>query len=138
MEDKVQLLIHVDDVMFIGELDYIDKVFLLGLKATFEISETILRSPGDEMSFLKRTYRLEADGLSILPGRYGEDMIEAFEKRYSSVKIQNIPGAEIQEPDSSSLLGYEEASLYRSLVGSGIYLGQERWDVCFPVKELAS
>ena len=35
-------------------------------------------------------------------------------------------------------MGYEEASLYRSLVGSGIYLGQGRWDVCFAVKDLAS
>ena len=114
-------------------------MFLPDLKATFEISETILKNPGDEMSFLKRTYRLEVDGLSILPGRYGEDMIEAFEKRYSPIKIQRVPaGSEIQEPESSPLLGYEEASLYRSLVGSGIYLGQERWDVCFAVKELAS
>ena len=139
MEDKVQLFIHVDDVMFIGEIGYVQEVFLPELKKAFEISETILKSPGDEMSFLKRTYRLEPDGLSILPGRYGEDMIEAFEKRYSAVKLQNVPaGAEIQEPDGSPLLGYEEASLYRSLVGSGIYLGQERWDVCFAVKELAS
>ena len=66
--------------MFIGELDYIEKASLPDLKAAFESPKTILKNPGNEMSFLKRTYRLEAGGLSILPGRYGEDIIEAFEK----------------------------------------------------------
>ena len=42
-------------------------------------------------------------------------------------------GPEILEPDGTTLLG-----LYRSLVGCGIYLSQERLDVSYTVKELAA
>ena len=67
--------------------------------------------------------KLEESGLSILPGRYADDMIEAFEAKYGMVRAQKVPaGPEIQEADRTSLLSYEEATFFRSLVGSGIYL----------------
>ena len=42
------------------------------------------------------------------------------------------------EPDGPVELKPELASLYRSLVGCGIYLSQERPDVSYTIKELAS
>ena len=57
-------------------------------------------------------------------------MIEAFEKRYGPVKLQQVPcGDDAQEISTSGPLLMEEAKLYRSLVGSGIYLSQERIEV---------
>ena len=52
----------------------------------------------------------ENSGLAIVPGRYTEDMIEAFEAKYGAVKAQKVPsGPEIHENDGTSLLGYDEA-----------------------------
>ena len=79
------------------------------------------------------------NGLKVHPGKYAENMVEAYESKMGKAKIQKLPcGPEILEPDGTTLLGYELASLYRSLVGCGIYLSQERLDVSYTMKELAS
>lgn len=78
---SVYVLIHVDDLMFYGDSSEVEK-FIQVLKGKFEISISHMKDVGDEFQFLKRTYRLEEDGLSIRPGRYSEDMIENYEKAY--------------------------------------------------------
>ena len=74
-----------------------------------------------------------------MPGRYAESLIESFEAKYGNVKVQNVPcGDEAQEISNAVLLPPDEASLYRSLVGSGIYLSQERIELGYVIKQLAS
>ena len=54
-------------------------------------------------------------------------------------KVQKLPcGPEMLEQDGTALLNGELASLFRSLVGCGVYLSQERMDVSFAIKGLAS
>ena len=43
---KMMLLIHVDDVMFVGEKDYVMEQFIPDLKQSFEISEQHLSGRG--------------------------------------------------------------------------------------------
>ena len=98
--DQLRFLIHVDDVMFMRKRNYLEQIFLPEIKKFFDISESTLTKPGDEISFLRRTYVFEQSGLSILLGRYANDMIEAFEAKYGMVKAQKVPaGPEIQEAD---------------------------------------
>ena len=53
--------------------------------------------------------------------------------------MQRLPApGDIQDADGSKVVSYEDASTYRSIVGMGIYLAQERFDLSFVVKELAS
>jgi hypothetical protein len=74
-----------------------------------------------------------------MPGRYAESLIESFEAKYGNVKVQHVPcGDEAQEISNAVLLPPDEASLYRSLVGSGIYLSQERIELGYVIKQLAS
>eukprot|EP00435_Cladocopium_sp_Y103_P032112 s1247_g8.t1 len=132
------LLLHVDDVMFCGLKDEVNKL-IAELKTAFTISHKVAQYPGDQFEFLRRTYVLREDGLDIMPGRYAENMIEAFESKYGPVKLQHVPcGDDAQEISTSSLLPADEASLFRSLVGSGIYLAQERIELGFVIKQLAS
>ena len=94
--------------------------------------------PGDKFEFLKRTYELCEDGINVLPGRYAETMIESFEAKYGKIKAQQVPcGDEAQEISNGVLLPPDEATLYRSLVGSGIYLSQERMELDYVIKQLA-
>ena len=75
----------------------------------------------------------------MTPGRYASDVIKNFEDFYGQAKKQKVPsGPEIQEAGGSEELSSEEVALYRSLVGSGICLSQERLDLSFTIKELAS
>ena len=134
---RLFLLLHVDDMMICGCKDEVQKL-IAELKTEFVIAYKLAQFPGDEFEFLKRTYRLCDDGMDIMPGRYGETMVKLFEERYGAVKCQQVPcGDEAQEISSTVLLPEDEASLYRSLVGSGIYLSQERIELGYVIKQLA-
>ena len=136
---KMMLLIHVDDVMFVGEKDYVMEQFIPDLKQSFEISEQHLTGEGSSFQFLRRTYVEIEGGLKVMPGKYAESMIEMYEEKMGKAKVQKLPcGPEVLEADGSVELKAELASLYRSLVGCGIYLSQERPDVSYTIKELAS
>ena len=137
--ELAMLLIHVDDIMIAGSTYYIEKVFVPMIKEKFEISLALMKTNGDEISFLKRTYRKIDDGIVIIPGHYIETMVNVFEEVYGKIKIQKIPADSlIQVEDESAPLGPEEATMFRSMVGMAIYLSQERLDIGFVTKELAS
>lgn len=137
--DLAMLLIHVDDIMITGSSYYIEKVFVPMIKEKFETSLSFMKCEGDEISFLKRTYRRVSDGIVIIPGHYIETMLKVFEEAYGKVKVQKIPADNlIQIEDESMPLGPEEATMFRSMVGMAIYLSQERLDIGFVTKELAS
>ena len=66
-------------------------------------------------------------------------MIESFVAKYGKVKPQQVPcGNEAREISNAVLLPPDEASPYQSLVGSGIYLSQERIELGYVIKQLAS
>ena len=75
----------------------------------------------------------------VKPGQYAANMIKTFEEVYGEMKRQKLLcAAEIQELDASNLIAPQDAAIYRSIVGMGIYLSQERLDIAYTIKELAS
>ena len=49
------MVLHVDDVLFLGEQQWLSDVFLPGLKEEFKLSSTLVdRSAGGTFEFLKR------------------------------------------------------------------------------------
>ena len=67
-------------------------------------------------------------------------MLKAYEEQIGPVKLQQLPADNSTqlEDKSEALQEQEQISLFRSIVGSGSYLCQERYDVAFAVKDLAS
>ena len=51
----------------------------------------MLKRVGDTVSFLKRSYPLEEEGVSIRPGQYGENMVKAYEEKKGRLKSQQLP-----------------------------------------------
>ena len=103
------------------------------LKSKFDLNVSMLKRVGDTVSFLKRSYPLEEEGVSIRPGQYGENMVKAYEEKKGRLKSQQLPRDSTFHMEDSS----PDILLYRSLVGMGIYLSQERPDLSFGIKELA-
>ena len=133
----VYILIHVDDVMFCGVKDEVQKL-VDELKAQFKVSVSTAQYDGDKFEFLKRTYELNNNGISIMPGRYSDSMIQTFEEFYGQVKLYHTPcSEEAQDIGQSGELPWKEASLFRSVVGSGIYLSMERVEIAYTIKQLA-
>ena len=134
----VCVLVHVDDVMFTGRQIPVEN-FVKKLKDKFDVEVSMIKEHNEEFSFLKRKYTYVAEGLLVRPGQYAMKMIKAFEDKYGPVRKQRLPATtEIQDADGSNVVPQEDAAIYRSIVGMGIYLAQERLDISFVVKELAS
>ena len=77
----------------------------------------------DGFNFLRRKYKQEKDGLWIQPGNYIQQRLKAYEEQIGKIKRQQLPSdISIQIGDKSATLGdQEKVSLFRCIVGSGIY-----------------
>ena len=118
--------------MVMGEGQYIRDVFIPMLKSKFELSCSLLEKVGDEISFLKRSYRLLEGGTSIMLGKYIQDMLEVFEAVRVFVKRSKVPcDASIQTADSSARLSAENSALYSS-GGNGDLPGPWALPILFP------
>ena len=74
------VLIHVDDIMFVGSKEYVLREFIPEMKKVFDISEQHLEEDGSSFQFLRRTYEKVENGLKVHPGKYAENMVEAYGK----------------------------------------------------------
>ena len=118
------VLLHVDDMLVCGKKDYVLNKFVSTLQKHYKISASYLQDVGDELTFLKRTHRLLADGrLAIAPHpRHIEQLMKLTGIKATS-KPKRVPGhAAIDEADDSEKLDDVEASEYRSGVGILLYL----------------
>ena len=129
------VLVHVDDVMFTGRQVPVEN-FVKKLKEKFDVEVSMIKEHNED---LKRKYTYVPEGLLVRPGQYATKMIKAFEDKYGLVRKQRLPATtDIQDADGSNVVPQEDAAIYRSIVGMNIYLAQERLDISFVVKELAS
>ena len=136
-DSSIFVLVHVDDIQMCGVKAEVMK-FVKELESAFKISYTIAEKDVSSFEFLKRCYVVKEDGIDVIPGKYAKTMIENFEKRYGPAKKQKVPcGDEAQEIGANGLLPQDEAALYRSLVGCGIYLAAERVEISYAIKQLA-
>ena len=125
-QDLVCIPIHVDDVVFTGRQKPVED-FVMKLKEKFEVDMAMV-------NFLKSRYVYVEDGLLIKPGQYASNIIktETYEDQFGPARRQKLPATsdiqDIRDIDGSNLASPENAAIYRSIVGMGIYLAQERMD----------
>ena len=133
-------MIHVDDLIFTGCPKYINEIFLPKIQDRFGTSLSKIEKVGDKFNFLSRKCKLDEDGLWIQPGNYIQQPRKAYEEQIGLIELQQLPSDDsIQMEDKSDVFQEQEKiHLFRSITGSGVYLCQERYDVAFTVKELAS
>ena len=118
------VLLHVDDMLVCGKKDYVIDKFVYTLQKHYKISANYLQEVGDELTFLKRSHKLLANGrLSIAPHpRHIEQLMKLTGVKATS-KPKRVPGhPAMDEVDNSEKLGDVEASEYRSCVGILLYL----------------
>ena len=139
-------IVHVDDLQVAGKyrdvapiLKNLSKKVKLQVEGPF-LTDEDYRSGYSKSSvrFLKRKYSFEDGRLFVRPdSKYVTKLLEnlGLEKR----KEKNTPSpSNVAEVDNSPELNEEEASVYRSCVGILLYVGQDRPDVQFAVRSLAT
>ena len=78
---KATILIHVDDILFVGLKSFWDEVFLKEMQQKFSISHEQLDGVGSSIKFLRRTMTETNEGLVITPGTNVEKMVRIYLKR---------------------------------------------------------
>ena len=136
---EASIMIHVDDILFVGLKSFWNNVFLKKMKERFSVSHDELKGPGSSITFLRRKIMEVEDGLVLAPGTTVDKVVSLFERMFGSARSQKVPcDASIQLPDNSQRLSEKDSKGYRSVVGLCLYAGRERPDLMYTIKELAS
>ena len=64
-DNKLFILLHVDDLLVTGHADKAQKQLLPALQSAYKISYSIMKEMGDELRFLKRRHILVNDRLML-------------------------------------------------------------------------
>ena len=132
----IGMLVHVDDMLLIGPEQAVRTLFKK-LQGTMKLRETgCLRRTGDEEKFLNKLIKRTEHGF-ILRGNTW--IIDELVKRagVENCKFTATPAVKYavrQVLDAAPLVG-DQIGLYRSIVGGLMYVGHDRCDIQYSVKE---
>ena len=134
------LLLHVDDMMVVGDASYIDSKFLPALKASYKVSCSFTRNVGDEVVFLKRTHKLVThDRLTINAHPKHIDQLVKLAGIKPSNVCKKTPGHPlIDEFDTTKELNATESSEFRSCVGILLYLAPDYPNAQHTIRHLST
>ena len=85
------IIIHVDDIMFVGSRTYWQDVFLKRMSEKFSISHSQLDGVGTSVSFLRRKVTDMGDWLMLTPGISVSKVVKVFEESFGVARAQKIP-----------------------------------------------
>ena len=140
------MVMHVDDILFLGEQKWICETFLPKLEKEFRLTSTVVdRQQGGSFEFLKRLHVVNPgyDGLTVFSEtKHVQTMYDRFAnvngKPAKLSKTPSSPTPAVSDSAQQKLLSETMAAEYRSLVGTAMYVSQQRFDIQFTVKTLAS
>ena len=137
--DRGMMMIHVDDVMFAGETQYLKDVVLKKFQERFTISFEELGDNGTSISLLKRRIKKIDKGIALISGTSALKVVKAFEEHFGEARSQFVPcDQSMLAEDVSDSLSARDAFAFRSIIGICLYLGRDRPDVLYSVKGLSS
>ena len=121
------ILVHVGDMVVTGA-DKTVTEFIQCLHGQYKIAA----EEGDQLTFLKRSIEVTEKEIRIkVNGKYLEGLVNLL----GGVRKKKTPGE--QTVDETPLTSEKEIKVYRSRVGTLVYISGDRPDVQFHVKELA-
>eukprot|EP00253_Pinus_taeda_P019954 PITA_19954 len=120
------VVLYVDDVIFTGNDDYLIKNFKSVMKEEFEITD---------MGLLRYFLGIEVDqnenGIFISQVKYVNEVLGRFNmQEYKAAITPKVMGLKLSKEDSTKDF---DPSLYKSIVGSLMYLTTTRLDIMFVV-----
>ena len=138
--DNMFLMVQVDDVLAVGRKDDIFKKLVPMLKETYSISIEAMLKPGDELNFLKKAHCLLPDGRMLIkphPKHVGQ--LCHLLKLNPKIQCKKSPAhTDLETLDVSEKLDPEEATTYRSCVGTLQYLANDVPHAQFVIRYLAT
>ena len=138
----VCISIHVDDELLAGQredslwlVEELEKVFRVEKEGPYPLTRN---GNGEELRYLKRKYVFVGEGIVVQPNeKYIKKLLELYD--LGRLKSKATPEhVDLVKEDKSKELGPEETKRFRSGLGSVLYLAQDRIDIQYASKCLAS
>ena len=136
---EVLILLHVDDMLLVGDFEYLEKKVIPILSGLYKLSIERMSKPGDEICFLKRRHIMLSDfEMVIYPHTKHYDKLFDLLNFRRSWKPKNTPGhSQINEIDETEELAQETSSQFRSGFGVLLYLSHDLIECQFVIRCLA-
>ena len=127
LDGSCAVLIHVDDLLVVGKRDFVLNGLLAKLREKYEISAQVIERPGDELSFLKRTHVLHADGrMTIQTHQKHVTQMCSLLKMNGRIQSKKSPGhADMDKEDTTKELDAAASTTFRTCVGILMYLASD-------------
>ena len=134
--------IHVDDELVAGQeadirwlKDELGRMCKLQVEGPFPDGA---RGNGEEISYLKKKYIFTERGIAVQSNSKHTNVLEELYKLHGR-KVKMVPEhGELGTPDKTAELEGEAKKRFRSGLGTAMYMAQERADIQFATKSLAS
>ena len=126
-DNKLFILLHVDDLLVTGHADKVQKQLILALHSAYKISYSIMKEMGNELTFLKRWHVLVNDRLMLIKSHHKhvaqlKEIMDIHPKAYPK-KTPAHPA--IDNEDITSKLKEADLTKFRSAVGILLYLAAD-------------
>ena len=126
-DNKLFILLHVDDLLVTGHADKVQKQLIPALQSAYKISYSIMKEMGDELTFLKRRHILVNDRLMLIKSHHKhvaqlKEIMDIHPKAYPK-KTPAHPA--IDNEDTTSKLKEADLTKIRSAVGVLLYLAAD-------------
>lgn len=116
------VVVYVDDIIFGGNKDTLCKEFVDQMQSEFEMSML-----GELSYFLGLQISQQDKGIFISQTKYARDMLKKFQMEDSKlVSTPIVTGCKLSKVDESPEV---DQTLYRSMIGSLLYLTASRLDI---------
>ena len=132
MDDELLAGQREDSLWLVEELE---KVFRVEKEGPYPLNRN---GNGEELRYLKRKYVFVGEGIVVQPNeKYIKKLLELYD--LGRLKSKATPErVDLVKEDKSKELGPEETKRFRSGLGSVLYLAQDRIDIQYASKCLAS
>ena len=144
LRDHGALLLHVDDVLFALDEEFVKGEFQEKLNKHYKFTlDYAPRRTGGSFEFLKKVFEIDPDyeKMTIHPEtkhiRYAHEQYTKLNGK--PPRLYNTPSnAQTFAEDHTELLDAKKSEAFRSMVGALLYVSLDRGDIQFSVKQLAS
>ena len=129
------MLLHVDDILCLCTQQFLSDVLRPTLERKYKVAIEVMQTPGDEITFLK--FMDESNMLIESHPKHIEHVLDLLNIRRHFQPKKTPAHPELDANDVTHELDAEQAGIYRSAVGTLLYIAPDFPDCQFTIRALA-
>ena len=133
------MLLHVDDILCLCTQQFLSDVLRPTLERKYKVAIEVMRDPGDEITFLKRRHFFMDEFNMLIEShpKHIEHVLDLLNVRRHFQPKKTPAHPELDANDGTPELDTTQAGIYRSAVGTLLYIAADFPDCQFTIRALA-